>query len=111
MSTRAFVSHRAAMASATGDTPAGKPRVVIAGAGVIGASTAYHLAANHGMKCTLYDQKGAGCAASGKAGGFLALDWCDGSPVGELARVSFAMHEELAKTLAGLLPNITGAGL
>lgn len=100
MATRAFVSHRAAMASATGDTPAGKPRVVIAGAGVIGASTAYHLAANHGMRCTLYDQKGAGCAASGKAGGFLALDWCDGSPVGELARVSFAMHEELAKTLS-----------
>ena len=74
--------------------------MVIAGAGVIGASTAYHLAANHGMRCTLYDQKGAGCAASGKAGGFLALDWCDGSPVGELARVSFAMHEELAKTLS-----------
>ena len=29
-----------------------------------------------------------------------ALDWCDGSPVGNLARVSFQMHEELARTLS-----------
>ena len=36
------------------------------------------------------------CAASGKSGGFLALDWCDGSPLGPLARASFALHAELA---------------
>lgn len=30
----------------------------------------------------------------GKAGGFLALDWTD-----ELARVSYALHQELAATL------------
>ena len=39
-------------------------------------------------------------AASGKAGGFLALDWNDASPVGPLSRKSFALHEELAKTLS-----------
>src|SRR5262249_9203506 len=38
-------------------------------------------------------------AASGKSGGFLALDWCDGSPLGPLARVSFALHAELARRL------------
>ena len=36
---------------------------------------------------------------TGKAGGFLALDWQDGSPVGPLARASFAMHEHLAGAL------------
>ncbi len=37
-----------------------------------------------------------GCAASGKSGGFLALDWCDGSALEPLARRSFALHAELA---------------
>lgn len=32
-------------------------------------------------------------------GGFLALDWCDSSPVGPLARRSFALHAELAGEL------------
>ena len=39
-------------------------------------------------------------AASGKAGGFLALDWNDGSPIGPLSRTSFALHKELAQTLS-----------
>ena len=39
------------------------------------------------------------CAASGKSGGFLALDWCDGSPLGPLARASFALHAELAREI------------
>lgn len=34
-----------------------------------------------------------------RAGGFLALDWCDGGPVGPLARKSFALHAELAESL------------
>ena len=33
---------------------------------------------------------------AGKAGGFLALDWSDGSPTGPLTRRSFRLHEELA---------------
>lgn len=36
---------------------------------------------------------------AGKAGGFLALDWNDSSPVGPLARLSYALHQELAKSL------------
>ena len=39
------------------------------------------------------------CAASGKSGGFLALDWCDGSPLRPLARASFALHAELAREI------------
>ena len=34
---------------------------------------------------------GLACAASGKSGGFLALDWSDGSPLAPLARRSFAL--------------------
>jgi hypothetical protein len=37
----------------------------------------------------------------GKAGGFLALDWNDASPVGPLARTSYALHQQLAQTLPG----------
>lgn len=33
------------------------------------------------------------------AGGFLALDWCDGQAVGPLARRSFELHAELAESL------------
>jgi glycine/D-amino acid oxidase-like deaminating enzyme len=82
-------------------TPSQIPKhVVIAGAGVIGTSTAYYLAQNHGIASTLIDPTGKiAPAASGKAGGFLALDWNDHSPVGELARRSFYLHQELADTL------------
>jgi glycine/D-amino acid oxidase-like deaminating enzyme len=72
--------------------------VVVCGAGVVGASVAYFLA-RRGVRVTLVERSGVACAASGKSGGFLALDWCDGSPVGPLARVSFALHTELAREL------------
>lgn len=95
-----------ATSAAAGAEPGGedsnaakKPRVVIAGAGIIGSSIAYHLAVNHGYASTLVDKVGPGAAASGKAAGFLALDWCDGGPLAPLARASFPMHERLAKDL------------
>ena len=37
--------------------------------------------------------------ASGKAGGFLALDWNDGGPVGALARRSFELHDKVREKL------------
>jgi glycine/D-amino acid oxidase-like deaminating enzyme len=64
----------------------------------VGASVAYFLA-RRGVRVTLVERSGVACAASGKSGGFLALDWCDGSPVGPLARASFALHAELAREL------------
>ncbi|HEU5197713.1 MAG TPA: FAD-dependent oxidoreductase, partial [Methylomirabilota bacterium] len=74
--------------------------VIVCGAGVVGASTAYFLA-NRGIRVTLIERSGVACAASGKSGGFLALDWCDGSPLGPLARASFTLHAELARELPG----------
>lgn len=73
-------------------------RVVICGAGVIGAAVAYYLALR-GVATTVVERCGVASAASGKAGGFLALDWCDGSALAPLARKSFALHAELARTL------------
>jgi glycine/D-amino acid oxidase-like deaminating enzyme len=74
--------------------------VVIAGAGVMGTTTAYYLAKEFGISSTLIDPTGKiAPAASGKAGGFLALDWNDSSPVGTLARRSFDLHQELADAL------------
>ena len=70
-------------------------RVVICGGGVIGACTAYFLA-RRGIDVTVVERTEVACAASGKAGGFLALDWCGGSPLDALARRSFALHAELA---------------
>lgn len=72
--------------------------VIVCGAGVVGASVAYFLT-RRGVRVTLVERSGVACAASGKSGGFLALDWCDGSPVGTLARASFALHAELAREL------------
>ncbi len=42
-------------------------------------------------------------AASGKSGGFLALDWCRGTPDDALATRSFALHAELASALGAEL--------
>src|SRR5881296_3594074 len=72
--------------------------VIVCGAGVIGASVTYFLA-RRGVRVTMVERSGVACAASGKSGGFLALDWCDGSPLGPLARASFALHATLADEL------------
>jgi glycine/D-amino acid oxidase-like deaminating enzyme len=74
-------------------------KVLICGGGVIGASIAYFLSCR-GVEATVVEGTGLACAASGKSGGFLALDWCDGSPLAPLARRSFALHAELAAKIA-----------
>jgi hypothetical protein len=74
--------------------------VLICGGGAIGASTAYFLSCR-GLKATVIESAGLACAASGKSGGFLARDWCDGTPLAPLARRSFALHDELNEKLAG----------
>jgi glycine/D-amino acid oxidase-like deaminating enzyme len=75
-------------------------RVLICGGGAIGASIAYFLA-RRGARAVVIERTGLACAASGKSGGFLARDWCDGSPLEGLARRSFALHAELAQRLDG----------
>ncbi len=70
-------------------------RVVICGGGAIGAAIAYY-ASQRGIEAIVVERTGVACAASGKSGGFLALDWCDGSALGPLARRSFQLHGELA---------------
>jgi glycine/D-amino acid oxidase-like deaminating enzyme len=75
-------------------------QVVICGGGVIGAAIAYYLS-RRGVAATVVERCGVACAASGKAGGFLAKDWCDGSALGPLARKSFELHADLARTLNG----------
>ncbi len=74
--------------------------VLICGGGVIGAAIAYFLSCR-GVEATVIERTGLACAASGKSGGFLALDWCDGTPLEALARRSFALHAELAQRIGG----------
>jgi glycine/D-amino acid oxidase-like deaminating enzyme len=74
--------------------------VLICGGGVIGASTAYFLT-RRGATATVIEGTGVACAASGKSGGFLARDWCDGSPLAPLAQRSFALHARLAEEVPG----------
>jgi glycine/D-amino acid oxidase-like deaminating enzyme len=75
-------------------------RVLICGGGVIGACAAYFLSRRQ-VEAVVVERTGIACAASGKSGGFLALDWCDGTPLAPLARRSFALHAELAAALDG----------
>lgn len=75
-------------------------RVAVCGGGVIGVCTAYFLA-KKGAAVTLIEKSSVACAASGKSGGFLALDWCDGGPLSSLARASFNLHRSLAEELNG----------
>ncbi len=75
-------------------------RVVICGGGVIGVAIAYYLGLR-GADAIVVERTGIAHAASGRSGGFLALDWCDGSRLADLARRSFALHAELAGTVPG----------
>jgi glycine/D-amino acid oxidase-like deaminating enzyme len=73
-------------------------RVLICGGGAIGASIAYFLSLR-GIEAIVIEGTGLACAASGKSGGFLALDWCDGTPLEPLARRSFALHKRLVEEI------------
>lgn len=75
-------------------------RVVVCGGGIVGVCTAYFLA-KKGVAVTLIERSSIACAASGKAGGFLALHMCDGGPLSSLARASFNLHRSLAEELDG----------
>lgn len=75
-------------------------RVAVCGGGVIGVCTAYFLA-KKGAAVTLIEKSSVACAASGKSGGFFALDWCDGGPLSSLARASFNLHRSLSEELNG----------
>jgi glycine/D-amino acid oxidase-like deaminating enzyme len=73
---------------------AGK-RVVICGGGAIGVAVAYFLG-RRGARPIVIERHEVAGSASGKSGGFLALDWCRGTALDRLARRSFALHAELA---------------
>ena len=83
-----------------GFVQAGGMKVLICGGGVIGASIAYFLSLR-GIEAVVVERTGVANAASGKSGGFLARDWCDGTPVAALARRGFDLHAELAASLGG----------
>jgi glycine/D-amino acid oxidase-like deaminating enzyme len=73
-------------------------RIVICGGGAIGVAVAYFLS-RRGARPIVIERHEVAGAASGKSGGFLALDWCRGTPLDRLARRSFALHAELAEEL------------
>ena len=73
-------------------------RIVICGAGAIGAAIAY-FTSRRGARSTVIERHAVAGSASGKSGGFLALDWCGGSPLDQLARRSFKLHAELSAEL------------
>ena len=72
--------------------------VVICGGGVIGTACAYELSRRNAQVTLIERWKVAG-AASGKSGGFLARNWCDGTPVATLAERSFDLHNTWAERL------------
>src|SRR5260370_30160487 len=73
-------------------------RIVICGGGAIGVAIAYFLS-RRGARPVVIERHAVAGAASGKSGGFLALDWCRDTPLDRLARRSFALHAELADAL------------
>lgn len=74
-------------------------RVLICGGGAVGASIAAFLA-RRGVETLVVEAGAPACAASGRSGGFLARDWCDGGPLQALARRSFDLHARLANEAA-----------
>ena len=75
-------------------------QIVICGGGAIGAAIAYFLS-RRGARPVVLERHEVGGAASGKSGGFLALDWCRGTALDRLARRSFALHASLNSAIRG----------
>ena len=71
--------------------------VVVCGGGIVGSAIAYYLTLR-GVAVTLIEAHSVACGASGKAGGFLARNWCDDLTTKELAQLGFDMHAAMAKT-------------
>lgn len=84
--------------------------VVVIGAGIAGAATAYYLS-RYDPNIVIVDAVGPAAGSSGKAGAFLAEAWGDGTKRETLHRKSFQMHLELAEELGlesfRMLPNNT----
>ncbi|KAK9900689.1 FAD dependent oxidoreductase [Cystobasidium minutum MCA 4210] len=72
-------------------------QVVVIGGGIVGSSTAYFLK-KRGINVTILEGSSIAAGASGKAGGLLAYDWTEGQPSESLTKVSYKLHQELAKT-------------
>lgn len=95
--------------SGSNDNPLSTRHVVVIGGGIIGTATCFYLMRQwrsiksnnlnpkSKLKITLIERTGIACHASGKAGGFLASDWCDDTSVGPLAHKSFELHSQIAK--------------
>jgi glycine/D-amino acid oxidase-like deaminating enzyme len=73
-------------------------RIVICGGGAIGTAIAY-FTSRRGARPIVVERHEVAGAASGKSGGFLAHDWCRGSPLDQLARRSFKLHAKLSSEL------------
>jgi glycine/D-amino acid oxidase-like deaminating enzyme len=81
-------------------------RIVICGGGAIGAAIAYFISLR-GARPIVIERYEVGGAASGKSGGFLALDWCQDSPLDRLARRSSPFMPDFPPTSA-ILGDIGG---
>lgn len=76
--------------------------IIVIGGGIIGTCCTYFLSQHANYKITLIEKVDIACGASGKAGGFLALDWNDDHPgMKALTRASYQLHAQLAKNLNG----------
>ncbi|KAG8748675.1 hypothetical protein FRC10_000066 [Ceratobasidium sp. 414] len=70
--------------------------IVIIGGGIIGTSTAYYLSKlSQDVTIHIVESVSIAAAASGKAGGFLSLNWHSNNTK-SLATLSFKLHQELA---------------
>lgn len=79
-----------------GDRP---QHVVIVGAGVVGAGTAYFLA-KEGVRVTLVERQFAAWGASGRNAGYVSMITRTGGPQLDLARLSRRTYPELAAELS-----------
>ncbi|CAI0901190.1 Monomeric sarcosine oxidase [Serratia entomophila] len=82
--------------------------MIVVGAGVIGASIAYHLA-RHGIKVTVIEQDHPASGATGSAFGWLHTTVCDDAPDALLRHASVDDWHRLEKEIPELKVRWTGA--
>ena len=73
--------------------------ILIVGGGIVGCSTAYYLSKAGYTNITVIEAVDVAHAASGRAGGFLAKDWCNSQPTSFLAVRVFEIYSGLTEEL------------
>ncbi|MCE1118728.1 FAD-binding oxidoreductase [Pseudomonas sp. NMI795_08] len=83
-------------------------RIVVIGAGIMGAAVAYHLA-RKGAKVTVVEAEGIASGVTGRSFAWINTSTCESDPIAQLRAAAIVAYRQLETELPGLTVRWTGA--